>query len=152
MINCFFLIIGCSNNKEHRTSKSKTIHFDVSNWETDKIVPKKIIKKINFIPLETNDQCLLSGISKIIAHDNKWFIMDSGFARMIYVFNKKGKYLYSIGNYGRGPGEFIRLADFTINKAEEKLLILDNWKVITYDCNNGSLIDDTKLPFFANNI
>jgi hypothetical protein len=159
IIFCYLLLItGCNSSneksKEHNNSNKEIIHFDVSNWETDKVIPKNIIKKIDFIPLETNDQCLLSGIGKMIVHNDKWYIMDNGFAKNIYVFSKKGKFLCGIGTYGRGPGEFLKLTNFTINKTENKLLILDSNqdKLLIYDCINGNFLSEIKLSFWATNI
>lgn len=53
-------------------------------------------------------------IAKIIIHEDKLFILDYRSSR-IFVFDKKGKLLYTIGKPGEGPGDLQYPKDFAIS-------------------------------------
>jgi len=54
-------------------------------------------------------------ITKIISHEDKLFILDYRSSR-IFVFDKKGKHLYTIGKPGEGPGDLQYPKDFVITE------------------------------------
>jgi len=74
-----------------------------------------------------------------------------GVNKRIFIFNTSGNYLGSIGSYGKGPGEFINLTDFFINKTQNQLFVLDNdqRKVIVYDLQTAKFLYDFKITFSA---
>ncbi|MGV8134240.1 MAG: 6-bladed beta-propeller [Mangrovibacterium sp.] len=149
-----FIIESCRDEiKTNRVVKNQTLHFDVSNWNRDQTIPQKIIKKIKFIPLETKDDCLIGSIGKIYRSTDLMYIKDNRYVKKILVYNNEGKYLKSIGNYGKGAGEFIGLADFTVDERKNRLLVLDNQqrKVLTYDLDDGSCLNEMKINFWATN-
>lgn len=55
----------------------------------------------------------------------------------INVYDKEGSYQYSIGQYGRGPGEIEYLYSFDFNEDYSKLYILDFFQVEIYRLVNG---------------
>ncbi|MFA6589471.1 MAG: 6-bladed beta-propeller [Bacteroidales bacterium] len=62
------------------------------------------------IVLELNDECIVSGIDKIVFQDNL-YVQDG---QIIFVFNRKGNYLFKINKRGRGSEEYIDLRDFSV--------------------------------------
>ncbi len=143
LIYSLLFAYGCINrNKSIETEKYDVLHFDVSNWKIDKIIPEKIIKTIDFIPLETLDQCIIGSVGKIIATNDKFYILDMQNAISLSVFNKEGKFINSIGRRGRGQGEFLRLRDFCIDEIGKRLFILDSYsrKVLIYSLTKGKIL------------
>lgn len=55
----------------------------------------------------------------------------------INVYDSLGKYSYSIGRGGRGPGEFHRLYSFDFSEDYNKLYALDAFEVEIYHLKNG---------------
>lgn len=146
------ILFSCNNkNSTNNTKKDQIIHFNVSNWEKDQKIPKKVIKKVRFIPLETKEDCLLGEIDKIISVKNRLYILDRGINKQIFVFNTEGKYLGSIGKYGKGPGEFISLSDFIIDDKKNQLLVLDAQlrKVLTYNLQDANFLNELKVTFLV---
>lgn len=147
----YLLIYGCNNRDKISKNIEKTskLHFDVSTWEKGKVIPSNIIKDIEFIPLETNNQYLLGEIVKIIINDENIYIKDRGFNQVVFVFNINGKYLNQIGKRGKGPGEFLEISDFVVDRYNAELLILDlrQKKIIKYNLKNGEFKYEIKLNF-----
>ena len=80
------------------------------------------IKSIEFIPLESSQNNPLSDISKIIYHQDKFYIHADD---NIQVYSRDGKYIDSFGSLGRGPNEHNSILDFTIDKKNDKLILYD---------------------------
>ncbi|MBE0674011.1 MAG: 6-bladed beta-propeller [Bacteroidales bacterium] len=81
----------------------------------------ELIDDIEFVPLETNDSCLISFIRRAEKHNNIYFI-HTGWE--LHAFSEDGRYLNSFGKKGRGPGEFGTIRDFAIHKERDLVLLL----------------------------
>jgi hypothetical protein len=142
-----FLITSCNSNKENSLKDNAEITLDVKNFKEGQLISNKIIKHISFIPLETNEKNLFTTIGKMYRYNDYFIIQDNSYALGILVFDKTGKFVNSIGKYGRGPGEVINFTDFTIDEEENLLLILDQvlHKITYYNLNDFSYIKETKF-------
>ncbi len=104
-----------------------------------------IFSELSIIPIETRNECLISQIFKIILYGDKIFIKDK--IGKLFVFKINGKYLYEIGKKGRGPGEYIELRDFDIDK-DGNIYILDFRKILKYN-NDGTFKDKISFNFLS---
>lgn len=69
-----------------------------------------------YVVLHADEQNLMIGeITKLIVHDNKIFVADSRI-RSLVVHDMNGRAIAKVGNRGRGPGEYLNLTDFDIDK------------------------------------
>jgi hypothetical protein len=59
-----------------------------------------------------------------MVYDNKYFILDKIKMKKIFVFNTDGSFSHTIGSVGGGPGEYVSIDDFTIDKENERIVIL----------------------------
>lgn len=137
----FLTAIGCKQNN-HDYSDVETIKFNFS--ETNPLY-EDIFKETTIIPLETNENCLVSEITQMEVWDNKIFILDWKLNSLL-VFNTQGKYLNRIGRIGKGPGEYIRPRYFFINKKEALVKVFDapTKKLMCFDYG-GILVKEIKL-------
>ena len=106
-----------------------------------------LYKGIKTILLETNESCLIGAIDKMRVFDNYIFIMDCFIAKSLYVFDKEGRFIRKIGNNGQGPGEYVQLSDFTIDKENKIVYVLDSHlsQINKYDITTGKFIHTVKL-------
>ncbi|HPI69014.1 MAG TPA: 6-bladed beta-propeller, partial [Bacteroidales bacterium] len=83
--------------------------------------------------------------------NDRLYILDRGINRKIFIFDCEGHYLGSVGNYGRGPGEFIGLVDFIIDDKKGQLWALDaeQRKVLIFNLQNGKFLNDFKIHFLS---
>ena len=93
------------------------------NLKGDTVKFGDLFSKMEIIPLETLDSCLIMNIEKIELHNNQLFIFDN-LRPALYVFDKKGKYIKQIGKKGEGPDEFQVITDVFIDKTRNVILFL----------------------------
>ncbi len=140
---CFCLSILQSCGKiDSRKDTNNEVQITISS---DKLKLSNLVAEMEIVPLETNENCLVGNISKLMFYDNKVFILDRFVSKGLFVFDAKGRFLYRVGKVGRGPGEFNTPIDFTIDWNKKELLILDNpSRLIFYDITGeykGKTID-----------
>ncbi|MDR1339680.1 MAG: 6-bladed beta-propeller [Prevotellaceae bacterium] len=59
----------------------------------------------------------------------------------LFEFDKNGKYIRQISSLGQGPGEYIVLEEFCINKKKREIYLLDlHKKILAYDIDTGKYL------------
>lgn len=88
------------------------------------------IEKTEFIPLETNEDCLIDGVNKMILNEGDYYIQTN---KSLLKFSDKGKFITQVGKQGNGPGEFNLINNFCI--MHDSIYIFDGNKdkVIVFD-------------------
>lgn len=78
--------------------------------------------KVDAIPLETTDDCLIKNISVLEeSRDFYWLVSDN----LIYKFDKSGHFLQRIGTVGQGPEEYVSAKVIQPVEKERSLYIMD---------------------------
>jgi hypothetical protein len=118
------------------------------------------IKKINdlysrissyeFIKLKTDSSNRLGTVDKIVFYNDTIYIADRRKSKSVFVYSKNGQFISSVSNIGQGPGEYIQISDFNIDKLTNELYILDAElrKILIYD-NKCKFLREIKLDFIA---
>lgn len=102
------------------------------------------------IKLETGDDFLIGEIKKVIVHNNKVFVFDEKIVEKLFCFDISGKYLFTVGKRGNGPGEMDTPRDFDISN--DRIYIIDRkCQVYIFDMN-GNYLSTLRLPFLSVNI
>lgn len=101
-----------------------------------------------YVQLETNPECLMGSIRKILVDDDLFFIFDKD-NKILLSFHSDGKFYKKYGSIGRGPGEYLDISDFTINPTHNELYVLDKkaWKIVTYNYESN-LLKETPLYYY----
>jgi hypothetical protein len=98
----------------------------------------KLFEDIRFVPLETNDSCLLrefvasgNGVYRVLRKNNHFYLADLD---RVTVFDYDGKWIYTISHRGNGPGEYVYSGAFAVTDREE-IFIWDTGtdNVLVYD-------------------
>ncbi|MDR3093253.1 MAG: 6-bladed beta-propeller [Bacteroidales bacterium] len=89
-----------------------------------KIKLNDIFDEFEYIPLETTDNSIFGSFNKLIVYDNKFFILDKSVIKKVIVFHDDGTYSHTIGNIGKGPGEYPSIDDFVIDEERQQVIIL----------------------------
>lgn len=103
-----------------------------SNWD-DNIV------SVDFIPLETSAEAIMSEIDKIIIKNKRIFIKCR--KKGIFIFNMDGKFIRNICLLGKAPFQVNHLFDFSISP-DGVIYALDNGKILTFD-SDGNPLEET---------
>lgn len=88
----------------------------------EEYLASSFIRNYKIIPLETNENCLLSSIDKIKKVNEKLFVLDR-VNNAIFIFRESGEYLQSLFKVGNGPGEYVQIMDFDVE--DDCLYVLD---------------------------
>lgn len=101
----------------------------------------------------SNELGPIGRINKVIPYKEKLIIVDNQIERRaaIFVFNTKGEGLLKIQSVGRGPGQYGRIRDVSIDN--KILYIYDDLgqKLLSYNIKDGHLLNERKitLPIFS---
>ncbi|WP_390445108.1 6-bladed beta-propeller [Alistipes onderdonkii] len=109
-------IINIIKNFPHliRTDNAKIIG-------TDEMLD--MVKSIDYIKLDSSEP--IGVIDKMIVTKDKIYILDCYTAQQIFVFDKTGNLLFRIKNKGRGPKEYLSVADMQVDTIRNEILVND---------------------------
>ena len=137
-------LISCDPNQTYTNDRyADTIVINFSDIK-ESIPVSSLFKKVDFIPLETNDECLIGEIDKLLLYNNLFFILDQ-MTSSLFVFSQKGEFIHKIHQVGEGPDEYIDLDDFFIDKENNFLILFADSKLLFYDLHTYKLIKEEKL-------
>lgn len=129
-ISC--LLICCK--KEKREQSSEILQIDIPLQTAEIHLPADSLfcgKEI--LALETTPDNLISKVDKLEITNDKLYLLDEQ-QDMIFIFDRKGKYITKIADIGRGPAEYIEISDFHI---DDQVLYLctggNGGKIMCYD-------------------
>lgn len=103
-------------------------------------------RSIELIPLETSSDVLITGIFKMIVHENNYYALDK-VQCLIFVFDKTGKFLFKIGTKGQGAGEYAFIEDFNINPFSGNIEILEPYGGIHICDVLGNHIETKRIAY-----
>ena len=113
---CFF-----SSCQRQLDANEKIVKVSVDQAD-EEYLASSFIRNYKIIPLETNENCLLSSIDKIKKVNEKLFVLDR-VNNAIFIFRESGEYLQSLFKVGNGPGEYVQIMDFDVE--DDCLYVLD---------------------------
>ncbi len=121
-----------------------TIQDDILTEEIDF---SKLVNSIDFIPLETTNECLIGRIDKILSDSEYYFIHDRS-NKNLFRFRKDGKFLNKIGSKGQGPKDYIDIWNIALDKKSHTIDVLDlaGRKIVKYSYD-GTFVKTIKMPY-----
>lgn len=99
---------------------------ELTRLKKDRLSYSAIFEELEFIPLETTEECLLGDLVDVKYDDGLYFLMDK--SHKILVFNEEGKFVVQIGREGHGPGEFTFASKFFVDRKDNMVGVLDYGK------------------------
>ena len=137
------LLFLCACNPQNTSKDITELYVEIHDKKTN---ISNFIEKVEVIKLETNDQCLIHTISKIIYMNEKFYIFDFG-NNALFIFNRDGSCDTILSKIGMGPGEYRRMMDFHVT--DNNILLMDVFRSIkkyTYDLK---FTNDIELNTFS---
>lgn len=129
-INCMFIIlafvmcISCgSYNTATMYADADTISIDGAT-RCDSLIFSDFFKAPKVVLLGTKPECVVQNIRSLEIYKEDIYILDDR-ANKLYVFDGNGKFKRTISSPGRGHGEYMKLADFSIDRTKEIIYLLD---------------------------
>jgi hypothetical protein len=142
-----FIITSCYNKQNSSSTEDnegiKKLRSLNSEAQPSEELPE--YKKVEIVPLSTNDDVLIDIIIKVKTNGTLIFISDR--KHELFVFNKKGIFLNKIGSRGQGPEEYVTITSFFIDEINDYIVVVDgfNGAFLSYDFN-GKFISKKQCP------
>jgi len=91
------------------------------------------IESVKYIPLETNNSCLIADASFVSLYDEFILVADS--KHNVFLFDLNGKFIRKIGIKGKGPGEYQTIFGYAFDITSGKIYLASpsDTKVYTID-------------------
>lgn len=140
----FFFVISCQNS--NNTSKNQIATFDLK--ELPEITNLKLsdlgFAEIEYIPLETNENSIISRINEIKVGEGFYLIQ---YYNTILKFQDDGSFVTKIGTVGRGPNEFVVAHCVDIDTKNQNIYLVSGWqKKFNVYSENGEFIRTFHSP------
>lgn len=136
----------CSPVGDQERQGIKRISINVDDFNQSGNL-SEFLEITELIPLETNQKCLINRINKVVTYESKIFVFDENSQRIL-LFNHDGTFIRQIGMPGKGPGEYLEISDFDIDRVRNLVYVLDFQKIHTFSLN-GEFQKTTKTQFMA---
>lgn len=135
---------SCVNDK-----KDIIIDLEKSSKE---ILYSDIVDHIDYLNLNTNNTCLLSGINKLLI-DNDTLIIQDTKHEGVFVFTMHGDYVKQINYIGEGPEEYHKDNAIAIDTIKNHIYIYDMMKSkINQYTYTGHFISSKKTDYFIRDL
>ena len=144
---CILWLVSCNRKPNQmpvtEINENDSLYvIDLDQQKLDVINLSSIFSKVELIVLETTEESILGEIGVFQAFDSHLYILDRRYASKLFVFDRKGKLVPTIGNKGRGPGEYISADHFTIDPENKEIILLcDGGKTLNKYHLDGTFID-----------
>jgi len=104
-----------------------------------------------YIKLETNPNCLIGKIDKILFADSLIIIVDKEISNSVFIYNFKGEFQRKIADIGTTKEKFVQIQDVVLCQKEKQILILDLFsKKINYYNYYGIFLKTIPIYFNFN--
>ena len=122
-------VLSCKSNTEEYDSVVEMIPVHLNKSKSLPI--EEIIDKIELIPLETNDDCLLHSYRKMVYYKEIEIFAIFDIKCDVYLFSKEGKFISnSLEARGQGPRQYWMGADMLYNPYSKCIEVLGPWGTI----------------------
>jgi hypothetical protein len=150
------LSLSCSNGtvndgnmpeENNAISEEGPVIIDLNNPELGEGILKlsDIGKGIDYIPLETNDNCLIRNINAIELSGSNIYVSTPG---QLLLFDTTGSFIRRIGSEGNGPGEYNAIADIAVDSDDGSVYLISILgKKIMHFSIEGEFLDSFPLDF-----
>ena len=129
------IFLSCSSDKGD-------IMVQYSASTGNELLSSTFFDDMEIIVLHGEGTPLFGPYVSMIAKNDTYYIADHFQSGKIYLFDKNGKYLYSVGELGRGKNEYLALSDMAIEK---------NGDISIYSSYEGMLYTFSPLGHFLRN-
>ena len=141
-----FLFFSCSKRQTGFLPVGADYTIDLDGDKESSMPYSSIFKKAQTIILETGKDCMIGNINELQVFDGSIYILDSHVAKTVFVFDREGRFIRKIGSLGSGPGEYIRVSDFTLDTEHRFIFLCDDANRIHKYQLDGTYIHSITLP------
>ena len=111
----------------------------------------KLVKDVELLKLESTHESYFENANTLQVGD-KYILISCTNQNKVYLFNRSGKFIRTIGRFGAGPGEYNRGTFVTMCPSEENIILVDfmSKKIVRYGID-GTFIKQKDISGFCSN-
>jgi hypothetical protein len=134
-----FFLVSCNPKTDTESGFSYQPEVELI---TNELKFTDIVDEYKYVKLETNDSCLIGNVKQLLIHESKIYVLSDG----VFCFNMDGKFLFSILQKGRGPGEFLKIENIGID--DDRLYLVSTRKILFYNSNSGEYLKSINTEYY----
>jgi hypothetical protein len=118
--------------------KNDVKHISVNPHEIkEEVNLSEFAESIDFIKLQTDTNCVLGRINQMLIKNEYIYVSDIG-QMILFVFDKKGRFVSKLDRRGKGPGEYKGFSGIYVN---------DDETIVEIATTDGKLLKFSNLEF-----
>lgn len=122
---CCLAMLSCVEGNNASTQKTDIPTIDLGKNYPEKTIQLEDIADVEYIPLETKDEVLVSRFQRAVVLD-KQIILQNHMQGDVFIFDRKGKFQCSFNHKGNGPGEYMQILSFSVDPEAKEIFIQDH--------------------------
>ena len=139
---CLIWLVGCTNQPKAPTDSALPV-LDLTKDYPKMELDINDIAEAEYIPLETTDESVIA-LGAFLNISDKYIIMADPLGP-VFIFDRKGKFIRAINNYGQGPEEHNVIIGLTVDFQKEEYYISQHAQIKVYDFS-GKWQRSLKVP------
>jgi hypothetical protein len=149
ILTFYLLLLSFPTSFGQNLNKSSLIVFDLEKaFSRQSEVPlSKFLNSINYVTLETNPHSIIGRFAHFEVTDEYIIVRDNSIPKQILLFDRKtGKFIKSIGKYGRGPDEYSRFSYIPYDPDKRVLYAVNSLRQLLVYNLSDSDVEIIKTP------
>ena len=149
ILTFYLLLLSFTTSFGQNLNKSSLIVFDLEKaFSRQSEVPlSKFLNSINYVTLETNPHSIIGRFAQFEITDEYIIVRDNSIPKQILLFDRKtGKFIKSIGKYGRGPDEYSRFSYIPYDPDKRVLYAVNSLRQLLVYNLSDSDVEIIKTP------
>ena len=109
-----------------------TVNVNPSSQTKGLLMLSELVEQIEYISLETNDNCIVGHITDFDISDN-YIVVYVFQSKEIFLFSRNGRFITMIGSQGQGPAEYLSPGWISIDEKKKYVYVQDGQNLLIYD-------------------
>ena len=149
ILTFYLLLLSFPTSFGQNLNKSSLIVFDLEKAisRQSEVPLSKFLNSINYVTLETNPHSIIGRFAHFEVTDEYIIVRDNSIPKQILLFDRKtGKFIKSIGKYGRGPNEYSRFSYIPYDPDKRVLYAVNSLRQLLVYNLSDSDVEIIKTP------
>jgi hypothetical protein len=143
------VLVGCSRNRDNSSACAQyQVEIESAIFNDQKVKLSDYVSCFDYIPIETNENFLVSDIFKFSPSDD-YIVICCNATQQVYQLSKDGKFLKRIGRRGNAKNEY--RAVNRLGTTQESIIVFLGTKIISFSASTGE-IEQVILPDDINDV
>src|SRR5690606_2092611 len=115
------ILISCGDSGSDELVSTREIPLTEEKQFIDDSVYLDSLQSVVYF--ETNEQSVIRRVDRVFMYEKHILILDKSQGKILF-FDLEGKYVRNIQKLGRGPGEYLQIADMLVDKERKEVVLL----------------------------